>query len=376
MKIIHCADLHLDSRMTSNLTKEKARERKAELLNTFQRMIQYAVKNQVSAIIIAGDLFDTKNISAAARNVVKDAVTGHPGIQFYYLKGNHDAESFLSDLEEMPENLKLFGAQWTSYTLDAAGAGNVVISGVELDRQNSESVYNALSLDLDRFNIVVLHGQETEGAGRDNAEVIQLRRLRNKGIDYLALGHIHSYKSEALDSRGRYCYCGCLEGRGFDECGEHGFVLLDINEDKKTCRETFIPIADRNLYTLEVNVEGCMTSAEIADRMKEALEGAGYSSRSLLKIVLTGSIDVECEKNMDLLLKRFESDYYFMKIYDETRFLVDYNDFALDQSLKGEFVRTVMGAEDLGAEEKAVIIRYGIQALAGENLEEEEAAFS
>ena len=28
MKIIHCADIHLDSKMSANLTKEKARERK------------------------------------------------------------------------------------------------------------------------------------------------------------------------------------------------------------------------------------------------------------------------------------------------------------------------------------------------------------
>ena len=35
MKLIHCADLHLDSDMTSNLTKEKAKERRTELLVTF-----------------------------------------------------------------------------------------------------------------------------------------------------------------------------------------------------------------------------------------------------------------------------------------------------------------------------------------------------
>ena len=38
MKIIHCADIHLDSKMSANLTKEKARERKTELLTTFQNM--------------------------------------------------------------------------------------------------------------------------------------------------------------------------------------------------------------------------------------------------------------------------------------------------------------------------------------------------
>ena len=44
MKIIHCGDIHLDSKMTSNLSKEQARERKMEILRTFTRMVDYAKK--------------------------------------------------------------------------------------------------------------------------------------------------------------------------------------------------------------------------------------------------------------------------------------------------------------------------------------------
>ena len=69
MKIIHCADLHLDSQMTANLTKEQARERKREILRTFTRMVEYASKNDVRVILIAGDLFDTRSVSAMARRV-------------------------------------------------------------------------------------------------------------------------------------------------------------------------------------------------------------------------------------------------------------------------------------------------------------------
>ena len=58
MKIIHCADLHLDSNMTSNLSREQAKQRKAELLATFERMIAYAKDNSVKAVIIAGDLYE------------------------------------------------------------------------------------------------------------------------------------------------------------------------------------------------------------------------------------------------------------------------------------------------------------------------------
>lgn len=364
MRLIHCADIHLDSKMTSNLTKEKARERKAELLNTFGEMIRYGEKNHVAGIIIAGDLFDTKNISAAARNVFLDAVKNHPDIVFYYLKGNHDADLLLNNLEAVPENLKLFGDRWTTYS----ASDNVVITGVEFDGTNGTSIYNELSLDREKFNIVMLHGQETQSASRDTTEVIQLKKLKGAGIDYLALGHVHAYKMAALDNHGYYCYPGCLEGRGFDECGEHGFVILDIDEERGIFSTEFVRLACRNLYTLETDITGCRTTEEIAGRLEEDLKDADYSPRSLVKLVLTGSVDVECDKNMDLLLKRFENRYYFLKIYDETKLMVDYSAFALDESLKGEFVRKVWAAENLNEEEKTAVIRYGIQALAGEEV--------
>ena len=74
MKIIHCADMHLDSKMTANLTKEQAKERKGEILRTFVKMVDYARNHGVTAIIIAGDMFDTRNISVTVRNMVMDTI--------------------------------------------------------------------------------------------------------------------------------------------------------------------------------------------------------------------------------------------------------------------------------------------------------------
>ena len=48
MRFIHCADLHLDSKMTSNLSREQAKERKMEILRTYSRMIDYAKENKNS----------------------------------------------------------------------------------------------------------------------------------------------------------------------------------------------------------------------------------------------------------------------------------------------------------------------------------------
>lgn len=57
MKIIHCADLHLDSNMESNLSREQAMLRREELLETYEAMVAYGAANQVRVILIAGDLF-------------------------------------------------------------------------------------------------------------------------------------------------------------------------------------------------------------------------------------------------------------------------------------------------------------------------------
>lgn len=256
MKIIHCADLHLDSKMTSNLSKEQAKERKMEILRTYSRMIEYAKNNDVKAIIIAGDLFDTRNVSATARNLVKDSIMSNPDIDFYYLKGNHDSDNFISKLDEIPDNLKLFSNQWTSYSY-----GNITITGLEIDKSNQAAMYNSLVLDNDNYNVVTLHGQL--------GDEISTGDLKNKGIDYLALGHVHEYQSGQLDNRGMYCYSGCLEGRGFDECGQKGFVVLDIDDEKLTAGFSFVPFAYRSLYTLYVDVTGAMTTQDVAVKMEK-----------------------------------------------------------------------------------------------------------
>lgn len=368
MKIIHCADIHLDSSLSAHLDERRAKMRREEILNTFLKMIDYAAAHEVQAILIAGDLFDVRRVQAGVRAAVESAIRRHPDIGFYLLRGNHEASGFLDALEEIPENLKLFGEEWTTYCLNPSGKGNIMLTGAELAPGRTKELYDSLLPDYEKFNIVMLHGQQNDYLSKNRAEVIALEKLKNKGIDYLALGHVHEYHCEELDRRGKWCYSGCLEGRGFDECGEHGFALLEVDEESLSYRHRFIPFASRTLRTLEVDVTGCADSAETEDAVERALAEASFSPEDMVKIVLTGHVDVTVEKNADLLCRRLEDQFFFLKIYDETKFLVDYDSFLLDVSLKGEFVRQVRASE-LDEETKVTVIRYGLQALAGEVME-------
>ena len=359
MKIIHCSDLHLDSKMETNLDKEKARERKNEILITFERMIDYSKENDVKIIIIAGDLFDKKTISTKTKNIVKTAVLSNPEIDFLYLKGNHDEAGFIDEDEEIPTNLKIFNNSWTTYKYK-----DLTISGIEFGNTDNYDIYNSLILEKNTLNIVVMHGQESESNVKDKAEIINLKELKNKNIDYLALGHIHSYKQEKLDKRGVYCYSGCLEGRGFDECGEKGFVLLDIEENK--IKSKFIPFASRNLYEIHVDITGTKENNEIEQRITKKIKN--IPETGMVKIVLDGEVEIGEERDIEYLTKKFESNFYYLKIEDKPTIKIDYMKYKNDISLKGEFIRKVIEQDDLTEEEKSKIISTGIKALSGEDV--------
>lgn len=359
MKIIHCSDLHLDSKMETNLNKEKAKERKNEILLTFEKMVNFAKKNGVKVIIIAGDMFDKKNISVKAKKIVKNQIILNPEIDFLYLKGNHDEINFIEEEEEIPSNLKLFNEkEWVTYKY-----GDIAVTGIEIGKQNNYNIYNSLILEKNDINIVVMHGQESQNDVKDKTEIINLKDLKNKNIDYLALGHIHTFKQEKLDNRGIYCYSGCLEGRGFDECGEKGFVLLDI-EDKQI-KTQFIPIAKRTLHEINIDITGITENYDIEQKIEE--ETNKISRDDLIKIVLKGKVEAGTTRDIDYLKKKYEDRFYCIKIYDETTLNIDYMKHQNDASLKGEFIRLVL-EQDLTDEEKGKIINTGIRALLGEEV--------
>ncbi len=352
MKLIHCADLHLDSKMESNLSADKAKLRKNEILSTFSDMLDFASQNEVKAIIIAGDMFDTGRISVKTKEFVKSRIEAHSNITFLVLTGNHDENNFLTDLEDKPQNLFVFSKENKSFRFD-----NICITGLI---QENASIYQSLALHPEDINIVVMHGQESRTA---EAETVCLPLLQNKNIDYLALGHIHSYKCARLDSRGEYCYSGCLEGRGFDECGSKGFVLIETEENKVNHR--FIAFAKRTVYEIEVPLDGLNSFSQIENAVDKATKD--ISSDSLVKVVLTGNIPEGLNTDTEFILSRLSEKFFFAKIADKTRIQISPEDYMNDISLKGEFIRLVRKAK-LDEEEKNNIIAAGLRALRGEEI--------
>ena len=326
----------------------------------------YAVADNRTGFIKNTDL--TGGTAGIKINVKNPPVT--ITVENNYTNGTVDADWDYLDADDNTDTTRFFvtcvdnndNGKFLDYEWEAMQTKR---RGIEITKENCATLYDDFKPIPGKVNIVTLHGRLGSSPDED---VVVLKKLADRGIDYLALGHIHAWKKAPLDSRGTFCYPGCLEGRGFDESGPHGFALLEIDEQRNTMTHRFVPFAQRALYTVDVDVTGCLTTAEMEERVKAALREAGCGSGDMADVTMRGELDVECEKDAGYLRTGLEARFFFARLQDRTTLRIDPQEYLYDESLRGEFVRVVLADSSIPEEEKTAVIRCGFQAMDGEAL--------
>lgn len=64
----------------------------------------------------------------------------------------------------------------------------------------------------------------------------------------------------------------------------------------------------------------------------------------MVEFILTGAADPSARIAKKYLYNLMEDDFFFVKIKDETKLILDPKDYENDISLKGEFIRHVMAS--------------------------------
>ena len=356
MKIIHTSDIHMASRLTARLPSSKVASRRRELTESFFRVCREGMNMGASAMIIAGDMFDSEKATKKDLDGALTIIERAENMTFFYLPGNHERNLLRDSGEALPKNLLIFGNDWTYFKL-----GNVTIAG---RCETSPDMFDTLSLDSSHKNVVVLHGELRDRSKEGG--VIGLRDAENKGIDYLALGHYHSYSSGKIDKRGTYAYSGTPEGRGFDEVGELGFILVNLSDE--LVAHKFVSSSKRKLLIRDVDISGALRTSDIQTKIENALAGIG--SEHLIRVNFTGMRELELRCDKEFLTRRFSEKFYYFEIKDSSKLLTRAEDYKYDKSLKGEFIRLCLADDSLSDEEKEKIIHCGLSALAGEAFDE------
>lgn len=310
LRFAHLGDVHLGHRF-AYLPREKRRVRQREVRETFTRMLEEISRQGVELVLVAGDLFEHEAADKALVQTLQDRL-GKVGVPVVVAAGNHDP--LVSDspylAEGWPANVHVLrGPGWQVVDLPELDATVVGLSHQAPDDPGHglEGVPETSRA----HRIVVAHATLDDLYSSSPclpATVQDLERLR---ADYLALGHYHNFHP-IHDSEGRLCGCypGTPEPVGFDERGQHGFVVGRLHDGD--VHLDFVPLAQRSYLQAEVNVSGCESLQDILERAEAAMRVD--DGQHLWELVLTGEVDTDLNVDTDWLAHELQDRAFFVKV--------------------------------------------------------------
>lgn len=341
MKIIHTADLHIDSPL-GGLSFDKSKKRRQEILFTFGNICRLAREQDACAVLICGDLCDSGIVAASTVEYILNAVKKASPTVFYYLRGNHDTIDPFDGLP-LPENFISMSTSGQSYTL----GDSVTVTAFEDPCAFAECPPFA----PDNFNIVLFHGEISP----------IVSGLSKKNIDYLALGHYHGRDTGKIDSRGIWLYSGCPNGRGFDECGEKSVEILEIEDKKLTHSPTIM--SDRIYHDVKISVDGVNSGILLADIVEDRL--SEIPDPDCVRLEFVGRLGGDLSPRSPMITE-LTSRFFGRKIVDSTKIALE-NVPTDGLSLRSKFVELV-GASDADDDIKELALKYAFAALSGEDV--------
>ena len=97
----------------------------------------------------------------------------------------------------------------------------------------------------ERYHVGMLHADPTQSATPYCPMTSE--QVRRSGLHYLALGHVH--KSGSFRAGETLCaWPGCPMGRGYDETGEKGALIVELGD---TVQTEFVPLNAPRFYDLQ-----------------------------------------------------------------------------------------------------------------------------
>lgn len=319
MRFVHVADVHLDTSFAGRSEAVRRRLRDASR-QAFRRAVDLAIREDVHAFLIAGDLFDGDRLSFQTERFLLEqtARLGDHGITVVYATGNHDPGS----PDTGPRALR-----WPSCVRVAADATPrrfQIQDAVAQPVGYITTVGHATAqetVDLSRLlprpagelpEVGLLHTQVHSSPGSEGHHPYapsELTYLLRAGYDYWALGHVHARQQLSEDPP--IWYSGNLQGRTHADRGERGALLVDLS-DRDAPAVTFRSLAPVRWDTIVVDRLDAVASLDELERQVQVVWRAHRDADSgangtewMVRVVLGGACplwaELRTEEDLDLL---------------------------------------------------------------------------
>lgn len=311
---VHTADWQLGKPFSRVADPEKRARLREERIAAIRRIGDVVRAHEAAFVVVAGDLFDS---NSPANSTIADACDAirSIGVPTYVIPGNHDhagpgsvwSQSFFArERDERAPNLRVL---LEPQPVEEAEA---ILLPCPLNRRQSEGdpcawMHGHRFPDLDdRPRIVIAHGStrsfrqesDEEDAGRQ-ANLIDLDRLEESQVDYVALGDWHGM----VQVGEKAWYSGCHETDRFPKGGQTTGHVLVVRAGR---RATPVVKAERTGRTRWLAHADTFVTDAGPSGLRDALNrlvADGERGLSLLRLTLSGTLGLAGHAELSALLE-------------------------------------------------------------------------
>lgn len=319
---VHCADLHLDSpfegvRSTAPSIAEVLCD---ATFRAFENVIDLAIRKRADFLVVAGDVYDGADRSLRAQLRFRDGLrrAAENGVQCFVSHGNHDPLTGWEAGLALPPAVHRFGGDVEGLPVERCGAELARVYGVSYRVRNvQENLSRRFKADSGGpFSIGVLHCNVGGDPRHDNYAPCTVDDLAASGIDYWALGHIHS-RSLLRQQGPCIAQPGNTQGRSVRETGPRGCYLVHVDAGRRVANE-FVPTDVVRWFVQSVDIAGLDTLGDLMDvlfRLREDVRGGAEGRASVLRLEISGRgnlhaalAQVDPDRDLALPLRENEPD--------------------------------------------------------------------
>ena len=276
VSFIHVSDLHLDSPFVglSGDDAEIAGVLRNATFQAFDNVIRLCIERSVDFLLIAGDVYDATDRSLRAQLAFRSGLQklSEAGIRSFVVHGNHDPLDGWSSSLEWPEQVHIFGGEGVeSIAVERNGTVQAIVHGISFPHRDVKSnlARKFKATAPSSFQIGLLHCNLGNNAEHENYAPCSLEDLVNTGLDYWALGHVHSTKILS-ESSPVVIYPGKTQARHIKESGPGGCFCVRVGNDRVTEVE-FVPVDVVRWAREEINIGMLRTDEDLLTALEESI---------------------------------------------------------------------------------------------------------
>ncbi|MFH0914242.1 MAG: metallophosphoesterase [Chloroflexota bacterium] len=312
IRLLHTADVHLGRQFPA--LRNKGSEYRFQLLRTFEKITDLAESERVSLLLIAGDLFNTNHIFGVTIGRVLAAFRKleNSGVRVCILPGTHDAytEDSIYRSVRFPPNVTVFTPEHSQQTYEDL---DLTVYGRVPDGSRGESPLRGLKLsEKTKFHVGMAHCslRRADIAGSEDM-LLDMSELAGSGLDYLALGHWHSFQ-DLSQGNTRACYSGSPEPVDRDQKGAGNVVMVKLHQ-KNSLEITPIRIGTKRIDSLTIDVSPLESPESIVSLIE-----ARADPHLILEVTLTGLRGMGYDLNPQELENGLGGRFFNLRVLDSS----------------------------------------------------------